>query len=146
MRPNNASSRLPAPDQKPHDTRMSRDTAVARAAEYFDSGAFKADLARRVAIPSESQNPDRAGALAHYIAVEMKPALEALGFRCEVMQEAKWRGPFLFGERIEGEGLPCVLGYGHGDVIRGLDAGWRAGLSPWQLTEADGCYFGRGVA
>ena len=125
---------------------MTRDIAVARAAEYFDSGAFKVDLARRVAIPTESQNPDRAGELAHYIDAEMKPALEALGFRCRVMQEAKWRGPFLFGERIEGEGLPCVLGYGHGDVIRGLDAGWRTGLSPWQLVETDGCYYGRGVA
>jgi len=125
---------------------MTRDIAVARAAEYFDSGAFKVDLARRVAIATESQNPDRAGELAHYIDAEMKPALEALGFRCRVMQEAKWRGPFLFGERIEGEGLPCVLGYGHGDVIRGLDAGWRTGLSPWQLVETDGCYYGRGVA
>jgi len=125
---------------------MTRDIAVARAAEYFDSGAFKVDLARRVAIATESQNPDRAGELAHYIDAEMKPALEALGFRCRVMQEAKWRGPFLLGERIEGEGLPCVLGYGHGDVIRGLDAGWRTGLSPWQLVETDGCYYGRGVA
>jgi acetylornithine deacetylase/succinyl-diaminopimelate desuccinylase-like protein len=125
---------------------MTRDIAIARAADYFDSGAFKADLARRVAIATESQNPDRAGELAHYIDAEMKPALEALGFRCRVMQEAKWRGPFLLGERIEGEGLPCVLGYGHGDVIRGLDAGWRTGLSPWQLVEADGRYYGRGVA
>jgi len=125
---------------------MTREIAVARAAEYFDSGAFKVDLARRVAIATESQSPDRAGELAHYIDAEMKPALEALGFRCRVMQEAKWRGPFLLGERIEGEGLPCVLGYGHGDVIRGLDAGWRTGLSPWQLVETDGCYYGRGVA
>ena len=39
---------------------MSRAGAIARAERYFDSGAFKADLARRVAIPSESQNPERA--------------------------------------------------------------------------------------
>jgi hypothetical protein len=106
---------------------MSRDLALARAAEYFDNGAFKADLARRVAIPTESQNPERAGELASYIEAEMKPALEALGFHCRVMRQGNWRGPFLLGERIEDEGLPSVFGYGHGDVIRGLDAGWRQG-------------------
>jgi acetylornithine deacetylase/succinyl-diaminopimelate desuccinylase-like protein len=125
---------------------MSRAAAIARATDHFDSGAFKADLARRVAIPSESQNPERAGELARYLDSEMKPALEALGFRCRVLRQPKWQGPFLFGERMEGEGLACVLGYGHGDVIRGLDAGWRQGLSPWRLVEADDCYYGRGVA
>ena len=39
---------------------MTRATAISRAEAYFDSGAFKADLARRVAIPTESQNPERA--------------------------------------------------------------------------------------
>src|SRR6516162_8080424 len=103
---------------------MSRAAAIARAQEYFDRGAFKTDLTRRVAIPTESQNPERAGELARYIETEMKPALEALGFRCNVMRHAKARGPFLFAERREGEGLPTVFGYGHGDVIRGLESGW----------------------
>src|SRR6266702_1577552 len=125
---------------------MSRAAAIARAASHFDTGAFKADLARRVAIPTESQNPDRAGELARYIDTEMTPALEALGFRCRVMRQAKARGPFVFGERFEGDGLPTILGYGHGDVIRGLEAGWKQGLSPWQLIETDGRYYGRGVA
>ena len=125
---------------------MSRDAAIARAADYFDSGGFKADLARRVAIPTESQNPDRAGELARYVEAEMRPALEALGFRCRVLRHAKARGPFLVGERIEGAGLPTVLVYGHGDVIRGLDAGWKPGLSPWQLTETDDRWYGRGTA
>ena len=39
-----------------------------------------------------------------------------------------------------------MLGYGHGDVIRGQETEWRPGLSPWQLTETDGRYYGRGVA
>ncbi len=125
---------------------MSRAAAIARAVSHFDTGAFKADLARRVAIPTESQNPDRAGELARYIDTEMTPALEALGFRCRVMRQAKARGPFVFGERFEGDGLPTILGYGHGDVIRGLEAGWKQGLSPWQLIETDGRYYGRGVA
>src|ERR1700745_3879294 len=125
---------------------MSRADAIARAQEYFDGGTFKNDLARRIAIPTETQNPDRAGELPRYVESEMKPALEALGFRCRVMRHAKARGPFLYAERQEGEGLPTVLGYGHGDVIRGLEADWHTGLSPWQLVERDGCYWGRGVA
>ena len=38
-----------------------------------------------------------------------------------------------------------MLGYGHGDVIRGLDAEWAPGLSPWRLVEKDGRWYGRGV-
>ena len=41
---------------------MSRTDAIARAQAYFDDGRFLADLARRVAIPSTSQEPERAGA------------------------------------------------------------------------------------
>jgi len=125
---------------------MTRAATIAAAEAYFDDGGFAADLARRVAIPTESQNPDRAGELAHYIETEMRPALEALGFTCRVLRHAKARGPFLIGERREDAALPTVLLYGHGDVIRGLDAGWKAGLSPWQLVERDGRYFGRGTA
>src|SRR5690349_17370446 len=125
---------------------MSRDAAIARAADYFDTGGFKADLARRVAIPTESQNPERAAELARYVDTEMKPALEALGFACRVLRHPKARGPFLIGQRREGDGLPTVLVYGHGDVIRGLDAGWKPGLTPWALVETDGRYYGRGTA
>ncbi len=125
---------------------MTRIAAIDHAEKYFDNGAFKADLARRVAIPTESQNPERAPELASYIESEIKPALEALGFRCRVLTHAKARGPFLFAERIEAPGLPIIFGYGHGDVIRGLDAAWKTGLSPWRLTETDGLYYGRGTA
>ena len=38
---------------------MSRTAAITRAEKQFDSGEFKALLARRIAIPTESQNPDR---------------------------------------------------------------------------------------
>jgi acetylornithine deacetylase/succinyl-diaminopimelate desuccinylase-like protein len=124
---------------------MSREAAIARAEAYFDGGTFKADLTRRVAIPTESQNPARAAELERYVAEEMRPALEALGFTCRILRHERARGPFLFAERREGEGLATVLGYGHGDVIRGLEAGWREGLTPWTLTEVDGRYYGRGV-
>jgi acetylornithine deacetylase/succinyl-diaminopimelate desuccinylase-like protein len=62
-----------------------------------------------------------------------------------VLRHPKTSGPFLIAERIEDEGLPTVLGYGHGDVIRGQETSWREGLSPWRLTERDGTWFGRGV-
>src|ERR1700754_1886875 len=124
---------------------MTRAAAIARAEAYFDSGAFKTDLARRVAIPTESQNPERAGDLARYLSSEMVPALEKLGFTCRTLTQARAKGPFLFAERIEDPALPTVFGYGHGDVIRGLDAGWNEGLSPWTVTEKDGRYYGRGV-
>jgi acetylornithine deacetylase/succinyl-diaminopimelate desuccinylase-like protein len=123
---------------------MSRNAAIARAEAYFDSGAFREDLARRVGMPTESQNPDRAPVLIQYIEAEIKPAFEALGFVCHTLSERNW--PFLFAERIEDASRPTVLGYGHGDVIRGLDDGWDEGLSPWQMIERDGRWYGRGVA
>ncbi len=124
---------------------MSRQDAIARAEAHFDSGAFKTDLARRVAIPTESQNPDRAADLARYVEEEMRPALEAMGFTCSILTEAAARGPFLYAERIEDPSLVTVLGYGHGDTIRGFDNAWKEGLSPWELVERDGRWYGRGT-
>ena len=120
--------------------------AIAAAADYFDRGAFKSDLARRVAIPSESQNPDAKPELRRYVRDEMIPALEALGFATRIIEQAGAPGPFLYAERNEGEGRPTVLGYGHGDVIRGLAKSWNAGIEPWTLVEKDGRYYGRGTA
>src|SRR4051812_47632449 len=125
---------------------MSREAAITRATEYFDSGVFKTDLARRVAIPTESQNPNRAPDLARYAETEIKPALEALGFKCRILTQEKARGPFLFAERMEDDERPTVLGYGHGDVIRGMETSWLSGTSPWEITEHDGRLYGRGVA
>ncbi|MET4687689.1 M20 family metallopeptidase [Sinorhizobium fredii] len=123
---------------------MTRDAAIARAEAYFDSGDFRADLARRVGMPTESQNPERASVLAQYLDTEIRPAFKALGFACRELSQDGW--PFLYAERIEGEGKPTVLGYGHGDVVRGLDKDWYEGLSPWKLVERDGKWFGRGTA
>ena len=89
---------------------MTRAAAVASAEAYFDSGAFRDDLARRIAIPTESQNPERAAELADYVEREMTPALEALGFACRVLEGPRALCPFLYGERIEAAGLPTVLG------------------------------------
>ena len=124
----------------------SRSEALARAVARFDDGALQATLARLVAIPTESQNPDRAPELARYVDAEMRPLLEGMGFSCRVLTHSRAKGPFLLATRMEDPNLPTVLGYGHGDVIRGLDAQWAEGLSPWQLTVRGDRWYGRGVA
>ncbi|CAN7153265.1 M20 family metallopeptidase [Bosea sp. LjRoot9] len=124
---------------------MTRAQAIAHAQDYFDSGSFKSDLARLVAMPTESQNPERAPMLAEYLETEMRPLLEGFGFTCQTLTHPLSRGPFLLATRIEDPALPTILGYGHGDVIRGLDAQWSEGLSPWRLVEKDGRWYGRGV-
>ncbi|AOB32641.1 hypothetical protein AKI39_20730 [Bordetella sp. H567] len=125
---------------------MTRAAAIAHADAYFTSGGFRDRLARRIAMPTESQNPDRAADLAAYLRAELQPAFESMGFACRTLTHPKARAPFLYAERIEDPALPTVLGYGHGDVIRGLDAEWREGLSPWALTESQGRWYGRGIA
>lgn len=125
---------------------MTRSAAIARAGQQFDSGEFRATLARRIAVPTESQDPERSEVLAAYLANEMQPAFEAMGFECRTLTHPRAQAPFLFAQRIEGPGLPTVLGYGHGDVIRGLEREWKSGLSPWELTELDGRWYGRGIA
>ena len=125
---------------------MNRQQTLQRAAEYFDSGDFRAVLSRRVAIPTESQNIDRSAVLTQYLETEMRPAFEAMGFVCETLQHPKARAPFLFAERIEDSRLPTVFSYGHGDVVRGLDAEWQAGFAPWSMTNSADRWYGRGVA
>lgn len=125
---------------------MTRALAIAQAEQCFDSGAFRALLARRLALPTESQNPERAAVLADYLEAEIRPAFEALGFTCRTLTHPKALAPFLYAERIEDASLPTVLGYGHGDVIRGLEREWKEGLSPWALTESEGRWYGRGIA
>jgi len=125
---------------------MTRTAAITRSERQFDSGEFKALLARRIAIPTESQNPDRAPVLAQYLHDELQPAFEAMGFECRTLTSPKAKAPFLYAQRIEDPKLPTVFGYGHGDVIRGLEPEWLAGLSPWTLTERAGRWYGRGIA
>jgi acetylornithine deacetylase/succinyl-diaminopimelate desuccinylase-like protein len=124
---------------------MSRAAAIARAHAHFDSGEFLVDLRRRVAIPSTSQEPERAGVLRSYLDDEMVPSLAPLGFTSRVLDNPKGP-PFLVAERVEDPALLTVLTYGHGDTIRGLDDQWRSGLSPWTLTVEGTRWYGRGTA
>lgn len=124
---------------------MTRAAAIAAAHALFDGGRLKAVFARRIAIPTESQNPARAADLAFYLTGEMQPDLEALGFTCTLLTHPKAKAPFLLAERIEDPALVTVLGYGHGDVIAGLEGQWQAGRDPWTLDDTGERWYGRGV-
>jgi len=129
------------------DAVVSRADAIARAERYFDDGRYLADLERRVAIPTESQNPERRTALEDYLEREMRPMLERMDFACERMRNpVADAGPFLYVERIERPDALTVLSYAHGDVIRGQDAQWAEGRSPWRITREGERWYGRGTA
>jgi len=124
---------------------MSREGAIARAQAYFDSGAFASDLRRRVAIPSTSQEPERAPVLRAYLEDEIVPTLNKLAFNCRVLDNPKGP-PILVADRTEAANAPAILIYGHGDTIRGLDGRWRNGRSPWKLEAEGERLYGRGTA
>lgn len=117
-----------------------------RVTAYFDDGRFAEDLARRVAIPTESQASDRAGVLRSYLENEIRLSLERLGFTCTLLENPAGAGEFLIGERNEDVTLPTVLSYGHGDVVLGMEGKWSEGRSPWKLTRIGDRMYGRGTA
>ena len=125
----------------------SRTGAISRATTYLDSGQFEADLARRVAIPTQSQTPEGLPHLTRYLDEEMIPSFEAIGFTCQKFENpVAGAGPVLLATRVEDPSLPTVLGYGHGDVIRGLDDQWTKGAGPWKTQRDGDRLYGRGTA
>ncbi|WP_223426590.1 M20 family metallopeptidase [Tateyamaria pelophila] len=128
---------------------MTRDTAIAKATDYFETGRFQTDLANLVTYRSESQKraPEARAESRRYLDEAMLPRLEAMGFSCEIIDNPDPRGgPLLLGERTEGNDLPTILTYGHGDTVLGQDSMWQDGLGPWQLTEDGDRLYGRGTA
>ncbi|HEX5402215.1 MAG TPA: M20 family metallopeptidase [Pseudonocardiaceae bacterium] len=126
---------------------MTRADAIADVTEYFESGAFRADLARRVAFRTESQDAERLAELHAYLNEEMVPAARRLGATAEVFDNpVAGGGPFLIAHRHEADGLPTVLTYGHADVVLAEAHRWRAGLDPWQVTVEKDRWYGRGTA
>jgi acetylornithine deacetylase/succinyl-diaminopimelate desuccinylase-like protein len=127
---------------------VTRNLAIQRAQALIDSGAFADVLARRVRYATESEEPDTAAeALQAYLDAEMVPALARLGFVLKpVDNPVDERLPMLIAQRIEAPGLPTVLMYAHGDVVRGHAAQWRSGLAPWELRIEGERWYGRGTA
>jgi acetylornithine deacetylase/succinyl-diaminopimelate desuccinylase-like protein len=124
-----------------------REGAILRVEAYFDGGGFLADLERRVAIPTASQEADSLPALIDYVSAEMSPALTKLGYDVEILPNPLGKhGPFLIARRIEDKARPTVLTYGHGDVVRGQEGQWRQGLTPWRVVVEGDRLYGRGAA
>ncbi|MBN8874516.1 MAG: M20 family metallopeptidase [Rhodospirillales bacterium] len=123
-----------------------RDAAIARATEYFDT-AFKQHLADLVAIPSTSQDPGHEADVQRYLDDAIRPWIERMGFTVAIHPNPRpGFGPILTAERIEDPSRPTVLTYGHGDTVRGLEDQWRQGLEPWKLIEEGPLWYGRGTA
>ena len=122
--------------------------AISRARAYVEDGTFEAELARRVAFKTESQKlPASLSELHRYLSEDMVPAFARLGFTTRIYDNPlPNQGPVLLATYIEDAALPTVLGYGHGDVIRGLEDQWTKGKGPW-ITARDGDrLYGRGTA
>ncbi len=126
---------------------MTRAATLQLLTNSFDDGSFFDELARRVAIRTESQRPDRRDELSRYLDEEIRPALAGLGYTVQIFENpVKAAGPFLIGRRIESHEYQTVLTYGHGDVVRGLEPEWSDGLDPWTLAVRGDRVYGRGVA
>lgn len=126
---------------------MTRTSAIETISSYFDEGRFQADLADLVGYETESQNPDQAPELTRYLQEAMAPRLTRMGFTCQIYDNpAPKAGPLLIAQRHEGDDLPTILSYGHGDVIRAQTDQWREGLHPFRLVEEGDRLYGRGTA
>jgi len=124
-----------------------RAAAIERAAAYFNDGGFMKDLARRVAIRTESQiYEERKPDMDAYME-EMRATLEPLGYVTEICANPSPKaGPIMIAERVEDPALKTVFTYGHGDVVRGQEDRWRDGLDPWEITIEGDKVYGRGTA
>jgi acetylornithine deacetylase/succinyl-diaminopimelate desuccinylase-like protein len=125
-----------------------RGGAVERARTYVESGRFETDLARRVTFRTESQKlPASLPDLHRYLDEEIAPAFARLGFSTRVYgNPLEGQAPVLLASYVEDDGLPTVLGYGHGDVIRGLEDQWTKGKGPWVTARDGDRLYGRGTA
>src|SRR5690348_10437755 len=111
-----------------------RESAIALAFAMFDSGKFRADLDRRVAYRTESQEPSQAHQLHAYLDHEIAPLLQRLGFETrQVANPDAADAPVLLARRQESDDVPTLVTYAHGDVVRGYDEQWRKGLDPWRV-------------
>src|SRR6266496_6012347 len=123
-----------------------RADAIARVREHLNSGAFLAELGRRVGYRTESQNPGSGEALRAYLVEDLQPAFAALDFSTRLIESPSGKGPYLLADYREDASLPTVLTYGHGDVVDGMEGEWRDNLDPWKTTTKGERVYGRGTA
>jgi acetylornithine deacetylase/succinyl-diaminopimelate desuccinylase-like protein len=125
---------------------MIRTDAIARAHQMIHSGEFLAELDRRVAYQTESQNPDKRDALRAYLTENLQPAFAKLDFSTKLIESPTGKSPYLLAEYSENSSSPTVLIYGHGDVVDGMVGEWRDNLDPWRTTQVGNRVYGRGTA
>src|SRR3979409_1423287 len=131
-------------DQK--EKSMTRADAIAQARQQLHSGEFLAELDRRVAYRTESQNPERPEALRGYLEEELQPAFAKLDFSTRLIESPTGKSPYLLAEYRESPSAPTVLMYGHGDVVGGMAGEWRENLHTWRTTISGNRVYGRGTA
>ncbi len=130
-------------------TEATREGAIERILEFYDdeSDGYYPALNKLVAIPTESQVPDRTSELEQYCVEAMTPAFERLGYECTVYENPfPGCGPVFLATRHEGDDLTTILGYGHGDVVRGQEGEWEQDRNPWELSFDGDRVYGRGTA
>jgi acetylornithine deacetylase/succinyl-diaminopimelate desuccinylase-like protein len=125
---------------------MTRTDAIARAHQMITSGEFLAELDRRVAYQTESQNPEKRDALRAYLVEALQPAFKAMDFSSRLIEQPAGKNPYLLAEYRENPSAPTVLIYGHGDVVDGMVGEWRDNLDPWRTTRVGNRVYGRGTA
>ncbi|MBT1160167.1 M20 family metallopeptidase [Aminobacter anthyllidis] len=125
---------------------MPRNQAIATATAFAANGRFLADLTRRVAIATESQKPERLPECFRYLS-EISADFGRLGFSGEIIENPDpTGGPLLIARRHEGDDLPTLLVYGHGDVVAGMEGAWANGRDPWRVSVEGERIYGRGTA
>ncbi|MEZ5855123.1 MAG: M20/M25/M40 family metallo-hydrolase [Hyphomicrobiaceae bacterium] len=128
---------------------MTRVAAIDASLRYYDdeaAGYFK-DLAELVAMPTESQNPERLPVLRSYLEGPMQARFERLGYTCRIFDNPiAGCGPVLLASRVESDALATYISYGHGDVVLGMEGRWADARDPWSLSFAGDRVYGRGVA
>ena len=126
---------------------MSRQQAIDDATRLFDNGSFLAMLRRLVAMRTESQEARRHDELRAYLTDGVGPDLKAMGFESTLVPNPSPAfGDMLIAERREGDDLPTILIYGHGDTVRCEPDQWRQGLDPLAVTVEGDRWYGRGTA
>ncbi len=126
---------------------MNRQETIAQAQSLVDEGVFEEVMAHWVSIPSTAQEPDHYPDLVRYLEEAIVPAVEALGCEWEIHDNPDDAGgPFLIAGLQEGDDLPTILLYDHGDVVRGLEGDWEDDRDPWTTDLEGDRLYGRGTA
>src|ERR1700712_4005315 len=123
-----------------------RADAIENVRQQLHSGAFIAELNRRVGFQTQSQEPLPGDPLRAYLVDGLQPAFEALGFSTRLIESPIGKGPYLLADYREDPALVTVLSYGHGDVVGGMVGEWRDNLNPWHVTTKGDRVYGRGTA